>query len=82
MLANLRHHYAVANELSALAWVLELRVGVPGVDPAERLALGSALSGLGRYGDAARALEALASTGHDDADRLRRQAAALRARLN
>jgi regulator of sirC expression with transglutaminase-like and TPR domain len=84
ILANLRQLYASANDLDSLSWVLRLRSGVPGVDPDERLDLAGVLSALGRYDDAARALEelALVARAPEKADALRGRAVQLRSRLN
>jgi regulator of sirC expression with transglutaminase-like and TPR domain len=84
ILGNLRQLYASADDLHALSWVLRLRAGVPGVDPDERIQLAGVLSALGRYDEAARALDelALAASGPERADALRGRAVQLRARLN
>jgi regulator of sirC expression with transglutaminase-like and TPR domain len=85
MLTNLRQLYTADGDLMALGWVLRLRAGVPGTDPAERLELVEVLSALGRYDEAARLLDELAranSVRAVGADELRGRALRLRARLN
>jgi regulator of sirC expression with transglutaminase-like and TPR domain len=90
MLSNLRQLYAAEGDLLSLGWVLRLRAGVPGVDPAERLELVEVLSALGRYDEAARLLDQLAGagpvrtpqSGELAPDELRGRALRLRARLN
>lgn len=95
VLANLRQLFAAAHDLHGLDWVLQLRLGIPGVPERERAERASVLSALGRYDEAAGELEALArstmgDTRHpsgatipDDASvDLRARAARLRARLN
>jgi len=80
VLANLRRVYGEAGDLRALDWVLALRVGIPGVAPAERAERATVLSALGRYDEAAAELDRLAAAG--GGAELRQQAARLRARLN
>jgi regulator of sirC expression with transglutaminase-like and TPR domain len=84
ILGNLRQLYAAADDLAGLSWVLRLRTAVPGVDPDEHLQLAGVLSALGRYDEAARALDELARTAPEaeQANALRGKAVQLRARLN
>ena len=83
MLANLRLVYGRLAEAGSLAWVLRLRLAMPGTSPADRAELARALAGAGRFGEGAAELETLAGAGAiDDPDAVRRQAVALRARLN
>jgi regulator of sirC expression with transglutaminase-like and TPR domain len=85
MLANLRHSYTERRDPAALAWVLRLRVAIPGVPPSELVDLARILAELGRFSEAARALDDLGATetlNPEEAARFRSRAAALRARLN
>ena len=84
ILANLRQLYASSDDLVSLSWVLRLRAGVPGVSPDERMELVGVLSALGRYDEAARAVDDLVRTEQapERADALRGRAVRLRARLN
>lgn len=95
VLANLRQLFATAHDLRGLDWVLQLRLGLPGVPERERAERASVLSALGRYDEAAGELESLArstmaETRHPSgvtipdatAVDLRARAARLRARLN
>jgi regulator of sirC expression with transglutaminase-like and TPR domain len=85
MLANLRHSYAERGDAAALAWVIRLRVGLPGVSPTELAELARLLANQGRFSEAAAALEDLAASGgvgSDAATELVAQARGLRARLN
>jgi regulator of sirC expression with transglutaminase-like and TPR domain len=90
MLANLRQLYAAADDLASLRWVLELRAGLPGVEPTAQLELVGVLSALGRYDEAAQLLDELArdatlvggAAAPLEADELRGRAVRLRARLN
>jgi regulator of sirC expression with transglutaminase-like and TPR domain len=85
MLANLRNSYAQRGDAEALAWVIRLRLALPGVPPTELAELSRLLAGLGRFDDAALALEELVESGRvrsDQAAELSGQAKGLRARLN
>jgi regulator of sirC expression with transglutaminase-like and TPR domain len=85
MLANLRHSYAERRDPAALAWVVRLRVAIPGVSPSELADLARLLAELGRFTEAARALDDLGASGAlspADAASIEARAAALRARLN
>jgi len=82
MLMNLQHTLLRRDPPSA-AWVLQLRLRMPGVSADERAALATLLGTLGRFNEAAGELDALAGelTG-DAAEKAGHQAAALRARGN
>jgi regulator of sirC expression with transglutaminase-like and TPR domain len=82
MLANLVHTFVERSPADAV-WALQLRLAVPGVAPGERRETAALLGTLGRFGEAASALDELA----DDLDeagavRAREDAARLRARGN
>src|SRR5205807_1738846 len=85
MLANLRAVYAQSRDARALDWVVQLRTTIPGNDPAELAQLARIRVNLGRFAEAAGALEqlaALSATPDDASARLRARARLLRARLN
>jgi regulator of sirC expression with transglutaminase-like and TPR domain len=85
MLANLRNSYAERGDPDGLAWVIRLRLALPGVPATELADLSRLLAGLGRFDDAALALEELVESGRvrrDQAVELSGQAKGLRARLN
>ena len=84
MLTNLRVVYSRQSDAGGLAWVLRLRLAIPGAAAADRAELARSLAAIGRFGDAARELDVLADAdaGGDEAGELRRQATVLRARLN
>ena len=87
LLANLKGIHLARRDRRALAWVLRLRVLVPGVPLEERRELASALAADGRYLEAAAVLDELARLARDAADAgtaedAERGAARLRARLN
>lgn len=83
MLANLRQLYISRRDPEALTWVVDLRTLIPGNDPTELVELSRVLVNLGRFGEAADALEKLAVTSPEDkAGRLEARARLLRARLN
>jgi regulator of sirC expression with transglutaminase-like and TPR domain len=85
LLANLRHSYGERRDPGALAWVVRLRVAIPGVSPSELAGLARLLAELGRFAEAASALDDLAASGtmsEADAASLRGRATALRSRLN
>ncbi len=82
MLANLVHTLVERSPADAV-WALQLRLAVPGVAPGERRENAALLGTLGRFREAASALDDLA----DDLDeagaaRAREDAARLRARAN
>ncbi|CAN5171380.1 SirB1 family protein [soil metagenome] len=83
MLANLKAIFLARRDRAGLAWVLRLRVEVPGIPIDERRELASALASRGRFGDAALQLEHLADlTPAAAGDKHRWAATRLRARLN
>jgi regulator of sirC expression with transglutaminase-like and TPR domain len=82
MLANLQAVYAEEGLGGELAWVLRLRLAIPGTGPEERTELAMALGAVGGFADAAGALESVAAEQAEDADELLREAHELRAKLN
>jgi regulator of sirC expression with transglutaminase-like and TPR domain len=82
MLANLKMVYAQRRDFASLAWVLRLRLTVPGTPVAERRELSAVLASAGRYDEAAGELDALADAVPDEAEELSRRALGLRSRLN
>ncbi|HEX3542670.1 MAG TPA: transglutaminase-like domain-containing protein [Acidimicrobiales bacterium] len=82
MLANLKNSYANRRDPASLIWVSRLRAAIPGVAPKEMAELAQTLVNMGRFGEAADALEELADAGVGGAEQLRKQAFTLRARLN
>lgn len=96
MLANLKNSYFERRDGDSLIWVSRLRTAIPGVSPRELADLAKVLVELGRFGEAADALEGLAgpvgqpagpvgqsAVPDDEAQaRFRVQAIGLRARLN
>ncbi|HEX6310283.1 MAG TPA: transglutaminase family protein [Acidimicrobiia bacterium] len=82
MLANLQHTL-LRRDPASVAWVLRLRLRIPGTPPSERAALAALLGTVGRFTEAADELDALGGEASAaDAERIERQAAALRARGN
>lgn len=82
MLLNLQGLFLPA-DLRSAAWVLELRLTIPGVPVAERLGLARALGSLGRFGSAAAELDRVAAELEDEeAATVAAEAKALRARAN
>ncbi len=82
MLANLRATL-LEREPASAAWAVRLRLLMPDCTPTERAALSAVLVRLGRFGEAAAELERAAqSVGGADGERLSREAATARARLN
>lgn len=82
MLANLQRAFLPA-ELRSAAWVLELRLAIPGLPAEERRDLARALGSLGRVTTGAAELDRVAAAfPQDEAERLRAEATALRARAN
>ena len=82
MLANLQNLF-VPGDLAAAAWVLELRVAIPGPSKEERRDLARALGGLGRFSAGAAELDRVANLfPPDEAQALHAEAIALRARSN
>ncbi len=83
MLANLRGIYRERGARQDLVWVQRLRVALPGAALAERRALALALADVGRFGEAADELAALADdAGARPGAAIRQQADQIRARLN
>src|SRR5581483_854131 len=87
LLANLKAIYLSRRDRDGVAWVLRLRVEVPGVPLDERRELASALAADGRFVEAAKELDHLAAlaaaAGRADlVDEAERGATRLRARLN
>lgn len=82
MLLNLQGLFLPA-DLRSAAWVLELRLTVPGLTVADRLGLARALGSLGRFGAAAGELDRVAAElPADEAAELAAEAKGLRARSN
>lgn len=82
MLLNLQGIFLPA-ELRSAAWVLELRLTIPGLAVAERLGLARALGSLGRFGAAATELDRVAAElPGEEAATVAAEAKALRARAN
>ena len=82
VLANLQNIFLPA-DLRSAAWVLELRLSIPGLSVAERLMLARALGSLGRFGSAAAQLDRVAAElPEEDAATLAAEAKGLRARSN
>jgi regulator of sirC expression with transglutaminase-like and TPR domain len=82
MLLNLQGLFLPA-DLRSAAWVLELRLTVPGLGVADRLGLARALGSLGRFGAAAAELDRVAAElPADEAATVAAEAKALRARSN
>jgi regulator of sirC expression with transglutaminase-like and TPR domain len=82
VLANLLHTFVERAPASAV-WVARLRLRIPGLTPAERREVAALLGSLGRFAEAATELEAIVpQLDDDDAARIARDAAALRARAN
>jgi regulator of sirC expression with transglutaminase-like and TPR domain len=83
ILANLKMIFAARADVDALRWVVDLRAALPGMPAGDRRELAEVLVATGRFGDAADELDRLAVGLADDAgERVRTQAAQLRARLN
>ena len=82
MLMNLQGLF-LPSDLRSAAWVLELRLTVPGLPVPERLGLARALGSLGRFGPAAIELERVAAElPPEEAATVATEATALRARSN
>ena len=82
MLVNLQNLFLPA-DLGSAAWVLELRLTIPGLTVADRLGLARALGSLGRFGSAAAELDRVAAElPAEDATAVAAEARALRARAN
>jgi regulator of sirC expression with transglutaminase-like and TPR domain len=82
MLANLERSL-LRREPPDAAWVLRLELRLPNLTPPERRRLAGLLGSLGHFSEGAALLDQVATElGGDDADAVRRDAAALRARTN
>jgi len=82
MLANLQNLFLPA-DLRSAAWVLELRLTIPGLPVPERLMLARALGSMGRFGSAAAELDRVAAElPEDEAATVAAEANGLRARSN
>ena len=82
MLLNLQGLF-LPSDLRSAAWVLELRLTIPGLPVTERLGLARALGSLGRFGPAAIELERVAAElPPEEATTVATEATALRARSN
>ena len=82
MLLNLQGVFLPA-DLRSAAWVLELRLTIPGVAVADRLGLARALGAMGQFGPAATALERVAAElPSEEAATVRAESRGLRARHN
>lgn len=82
MLANLEAIYTQRGDQPSLGWVKRLRLALATESDADRRRLSALLAGVGRFGEAAVHLEALADEVPEGAERLQAEARALRARLN
>ena len=83
ILNNLRVSYAQRGDAEALEWVGRLRLTIPGVPVTDHAEHARLLVGLGRFGEAADALERLAAVvDEDDAAPFEAEARSIRARLN
>ena len=82
MLLNLQGVFLPA-DLRSAAWLLELRLTIPGLAVADRLGLARALGSMGRFGTAAAALDRVADDlPSEEAVTVRAESRALRARHN
>jgi regulator of sirC expression with transglutaminase-like and TPR domain len=82
MLLNLQGLF-LPSDLRSAAWVLELRLAIPGLAVADRLGLARALGSLGRFGAAANELDRVAAElPADEATAISAEATGLRARAN
>jgi len=83
MLANLKQVYLQTSDARSLEWVVALRTVIPGVDPAELAQLSRIRVNLGKFAEAADALERLAAISDPaQTERIQMRARLLRARLN
>jgi regulator of sirC expression with transglutaminase-like and TPR domain len=82
MLLNLQGIF-LPSDLRSAAWVLELRLTIPGLSVADRLGLARALGSLGRFAEAANELDRVAAElPADEAATVAAEALGLRARAN
>jgi regulator of sirC expression with transglutaminase-like and TPR domain len=83
MLANLRVSYAQRGDAGALEWVGRLRLSIPGVPTSDHVEHARLLVSLGRFAEAADALEQVAAVlDPDEGAPYEAEARLLRARLN
>lgn len=82
MLANLRGAYLRLQDYAAAAWVLRLRIALPGTGSDAHADLARVLVRAGRFGEAAAELEAQAEADPAKAEALLGEARQLRGRLN
>jgi regulator of sirC expression with transglutaminase-like and TPR domain len=82
MLANLQQTF-MRRDPGSLAWALRLKLRIPDLLPGERRQLAGLLGGVGRFVEAAKELDAVATDLEgDDAVQVKRDATALRSRAN
>jgi regulator of sirC expression with transglutaminase-like and TPR domain len=82
MLTNLEQTFT-RRDPASLVWVVRLRLRIPELLPGERRQLAGLLGGVGRFLEAAAELDAVAAELEgDDAERVARDAVALRSRAN
>jgi regulator of sirC expression with transglutaminase-like and TPR domain len=82
MLANLQQTF-MRRDPASLAWAVRLRLRIPELLPGERRQLAGLLGGAGHFLEAAAELDAVAAElAGDDAERVERDAIALRSRAN
>jgi hypothetical protein len=82
MLANLQQTF-MRRAPASLPWVVRLRLRIPDLLPGERRQLAGLLGGVGHFLEAAAELDAVrAELTGEDADRVERDAIALRSRAN
>lgn len=82
MLNNLKSVYVGRSDVSALSWVFDLRMALPGAAPLERREWARVLGATGRFLDAARQMEELVDVVPTEKEALLAEASAFRARLN
>ena len=82
ILLNLQGVFLPA-DLRSAAWLLKLRLAIPGLAVADRLGLARALGSMGQFGSAAAAMDRVADElTAEEADTVRAESRALRARHN
>jgi regulator of sirC expression with transglutaminase-like and TPR domain len=82
MLTNLQQTF-MRRDPASLVWVVRLRLRIPDLLPGERRRLAGLLGGVGHFLEAAAELDTVASElSGDDAERVERDAVALRSRAN